>query len=93
MGEKVDIYIVTGNNYPAWVGDASRRGLVRVSVDEDGEFDKIVVETNTGRKFAKIGDVLVKTRTGISVLTGEQAKKYKVVPKNMKVEVKQDENE
>lgn len=91
----IEKYIVTGDNFPDWFKEGSTRGLVRVVMNEEGEFDYILVNTATGRKFAKKGDVVVKTRSGFSVISGEQAQKYKVtfVPKKKveKVEDKKDE--
>ena len=92
----IEKYIVTGgDNFPEWFKEGSTRGLVRVVMNEEGEFDYILVNTATGRKFAKKGDVVIKTRSGFSVISGEQAQKYKVtfVPKKKaeKVEDKKDE--
>jgi len=84
----VERYIVTGNNIPAWLNDYANKGIVRVIVDEDGEFEKIQLELPTGRKFAKYGDVILKERNGLCVLTGEQAKKYKVIPREIQKEDK-----
>lgn len=89
--QTVDKYIVTGKNAPDWLRAGADRGIIKFVTDDDGNFDKIVVESPTGRKIAKEGDVIVKTRSGYSVITGEQAKKYKVTfvpnpkkPKNEK---------
>lgn len=88
----VQKYIVTGSNYPEWFMNGSKQGLIKVVNDEDGNFSHIVIESPSGRKYAKKNDVVIKTRSGYSVLTGEQAKKYKVdfVPKR-KVEVKEED--
>lgn len=93
MSKEVKTYVVTGNNFPVWLNDATRSGYVRVIFDE-GEFSHIVVDSPNGKKMAYYGDVIVKTHSGISVLTGEQAQKYKVIPKRIKKqEEKKDENE
>ena len=85
----IEKYVVTGGtNFPDWFKEGSVKGLVSVITDDDGEFVHILVNTPTGRKFAKKGDVVVKTRSGFSVVTGEQAQKFKMnfVPKPKKVE-------
>lgn len=92
----IEKYIVTGgDNFPDWFKEGSTKGLVRVVMNEDGEFDYILVNTPTGRKFAKKGDVVVKTRSGFSVISGEQAQKYKVtfIPKQKKVEKTEDKKD
>lgn len=88
----VEKYIVTGNNFPEWLMNGTKNGTVRIVKDDDGNFIHIAIESPSGRKFAKKDDVILKTRSGYSVVTGEQAKKYRVtfVPKK-KVEVKEDE--
>ena len=95
--QTVESYIVTGKNAPDWLRAGVDRGIIKFINDEDGNFDHIIVESPTGRKFAKEGDVIVKTRSGFSVVTGEQAKKYKVtfVPNSKKVknEKESEENE
>lgn len=95
---EVQKYIVTGNNYPEWLNNGARLGLVKTIMNEDGKFSYIIIETPTGRKIANVNDVIVKTRSGYSVLSGEQANKYRVtfVPKKkVKVEEREenDENE
>lgn len=95
----VERYVVTGFNYPEWFKNGSGKGLLRVINDDEGNFLHILVETPTGRKIAKKGDVVVKTKSGYSVLTKEQAEKFKVTfaPKKKekevekKAEVKEDE--
>lgn len=79
----VEKYIVTGYNFPEWFKEGSSKGLLRIVKDDEDHFVHIVVETPVGRKFAKKGDVVVKTKSGYSVMTGEQAQKYKVnfIPK------------
>lgn len=93
----VESYIVTGKNAPDWLRAGADKGIIKFINDEDGNFDHIIVESPTGRKFAKEGDVIVKTRSGFSVVTGEQAKKYKVTfvpnPKKVKNEKESEENE
>lgn len=84
----VERYIVTGNNIPAWLRDYMNKGIVRVVKNEDEEFEKIQLELPTGRKFAMYGDVILKERSGLCVLTGEQAKKYKVIPREIQKEDK-----
>lgn len=91
---EIQKYLVTGKNYPEWLNNGARLGLVKTVLDDDGEFSHIIIEAPTGRKFAYKNDVIIKTRSGFSVLTGEQANKYKVnfVPKK-KSEEKADEVE
>ena len=91
----VESYIVTGKNAPDWLRAGADKGIIKFINDEDGNFDKIIVESPTGRKFAKEGDVIVKTRSGFSVVTGEQAKKYKMtfVPRPKKPDTLEKESE
>ena len=81
----IEHYVVTGQNYPVWLNNAARNGLAKTITDIDGNFSHIIVTTPSGKKTANVGDVIVKTHSGCSVLTGEQARKYKLLPKNSKV--------
>lgn len=93
--QTVDRYVVTGKNAPDWLRAGADRGIIKFVTDDDGNFDKIIVESPTGRKIAKEGDVIIKTRSGFSVITGEQAKKYKVifVPRPKKPDTLEKESE
>ena len=91
----IESYVVTGNNFPEWLMNGTKNGIVRVVKDDDGNFVHIAIESPSGRKIAKKDDVIIKTKSGYSVVTGEQAKKYRVtyIPKPKKVEVKNNEVE
>lgn len=64
-------------NAPDWFHDEAAAGRIRLFYDED-EFTHLTVFTPVKTVRGNVGDVLVKTRNGISVLTKEQAKKYNV---------------
>ncbi len=86
----IEKYIVTGKNLPEWLNSVTNKGIARVVFDEDGNFKHIQMELPTGRKFAKLNDVILKTRSGFVVLTGEQAQKYRVVPKRVEKVIKEE---
>lgn len=75
---EIQKYVVTGSNYPDWLNGGAAIGLIKTVMDDEGKFSHIIVEAATGRKFAYKNDVIVKTKSGFSVLTGEQAEKYRV---------------
>lgn len=92
---EIQKYVVTGSNYPDWLNGGAAIGLIKTVMDDEGKFSHIIVEAATGRKFAYKNDVIVKTKSGFSVLTGEQAEKYRVtfVPKKKENPKKVEEND
>lgn len=70
-------YVVgSGEKAPQWLNNASARGIVRF---QNGENESITVNTVSGVKVAVAGDVILHLPSGLAVLTGAQARKYKVV--------------
>ena len=88
--DKIDVYIVGDGRKPDWLDSESAGGRIRMVYD-DGELLHASVSTVGGVKKAKAGDVIVKQKSGLSVLTAEQARKYKLIPVVKKSEVKKDE--
>jgi len=79
MLNKTQTYTLKSNNdnAPTWFHDEAAAGRIRMFYEDD-EFQYATVFTPIKTITAKIGDVIMKTRNGVTVLTKEQARKYKV---------------
>ena len=65
------------NKAPEWFFDETSAGRIRLFYEDDELlYATVFILGKTVR--ANIGDTILKTKNGISVLTKEQARKYKV---------------
>lgn len=72
-------YTIQKNNEgaPEWFHNECAAGRIRLFYD--GEYlEKVTVFTPTKTVTGKIGDVIVKSRTGMNIIPKDKAKKYKV---------------
>lgn len=72
-------YTIQKNNEdaPEWFHNECAAGRIRLFYD--GEYlEKVTVFTTTKTVVGKIGDVIVKSRTGMNIIPKDKAKKYKV---------------
>lgn len=96
MSKELQFYVVGDGKKPDWFIAESGSGRIRMTYDDD-EFQYASVSTVGGVKKALEGDVIVKQKSGLSVLTREQAIKFKLIgsPKvqNVQKEEKKDGNE
>ena len=64
-------------------------------VFEDDDLQYAVVNTASGVKRANVGDVILKQKTGLAVVSKEKAVKFRLIPnvkiKEVKKEVTKDE--
>lgn len=77
----LEIYEIGLGKIPAWVEAEVNTGRIRMITDDDGGLQEVIVNTVTGIKRAHTGDVILKKHSGVTVVSGEQAEKYKLKPK------------
>lgn len=65
-------------NFPDWFNEHASAGRLKVVYDDDGNVDNIVVSNPTRRIVAHVGDTIMLMKSGLTVLTEEKAKRYKV---------------
>lgn len=69
---------VVGEEIPSWFNTEASIGRARVNYDEEGNLVNITLFTVSKQIVAEIGDVIVKTNTGLSLIPQKKAIKYKV---------------
>lgn len=75
--ERVEHFTIGDGNFPNWFNEALVKGRAKVNRDEyDNSLKDIVVKTVSGPARGKIGDVVLRTRSGILVVPKEKAAKY-----------------
>ena len=72
-------YTIQKNNEgaPEWFHNECAAGRIRLFYDGD-YLEKVTVFTATKTVTGTIGDVIVKSRTGMNIIPKDKAKKYKV---------------
>lgn len=70
-------YVVGKEKAPLWLNEEAAAGRVRANY-EDGEMVNMLVYTTTGSIVAKVGDIVVLLKSGLSVIPASEAKKYGV---------------
>lgn len=88
---KFEIYIVGDGKKPEWLVAETNGGRIKM-VFEDDELLYAVVNTAGGVKKAQVGDVILKQKTGLAVVSKEKAVKFKLIP-NVKMKKEEKKNE
>lgn len=70
-----------GEKLPEWFKEYCSSGRAKVIYDDEGDFEKIIIYAPAKTYEAKKDDVVLLLKSGLTVLTKEQAAKYKVLPK------------
>lgn len=90
MPKIVQTYIIGSGKIPDWINGFMSNGIIqRIENDDDEVYYRI--NTPVGIKKAYNGDVLVRTKSGVSLVPADKAEKYKMTPK--KVQKKDEESE
>lgn len=96
MSKELQFYVVGDGKKPDWFIAESGSGRIKMVYD-DGDFLYASVSTVGGVKKALEGDVIVKQKSGLSVLTREQAIKFKLIgtakKTKLEAEVKEDDEQ
>ena len=88
MGKTIETYIV-GSKVPDWMSGFMSNGVVQRIENDDEVYYRI--NSPVGIKIAHNGDVLVRTKSGVSLVPADKAEKFKMVRKPQKVEANKDE--
>lgn len=78
MEAKKMVVSKSGSNFPDWFNEHASEGRLKVNYNDDGFVDNIVVSGPTKRMVAHIGDVIMLMKSGLTVISEEKAKRYKV---------------
>lgn len=84
MPKLVETYIVGSGKVPDWVNGFMSNGIVQKIENDDEMYYRI--NSPVGIKKAYNGDVLVRTKSGVSLVPADKAEKFKMVRKPQKVE-------
>lgn len=85
MDKVLGTYEYGRDKVPEWLREEMSRGRGRIEY-EDGEAVKATIYTVGGTKVLKPGDVVLKLKSGMTVLPKEAARKY-MKPKEVKKDV------
>lgn len=92
MPKIVETFILGSGKVPDWVKGFMTSGIIQKVENDDEVFYRI--NTPVGIKKAIVGDVIVKTRSGVSLVPADKAEKYKMIQKKpQKVEKVDDTKE
>ena len=89
MSNTVETFILGSGGIPDWVKSYMSNGVIQKIENEDGVFYRI--NSPTGMKKASVGDVVVRTRSGVNLVPADKAEKYKMVANVPHIDVKVDE--
>lgn len=77
-------FVLGKDKMPVWFNDETARGRAKVNLDEDRNIVSVTIYTPTRTLTALPGDVIMKLKSGMSVIPKEKAVKYGVVNENKK---------
>ena len=85
MGKIVETFVIGNGKVPDWVNGYMSNGVIQRVENDDEVFYRI--NSPVGIKIAHVGDVLVRTKSGVSLVPADKAEKFRMVKKPHKVEV------
>lgn len=77
-------FVLGKDKMPVWFNDETARGRAKVNMDDDRNVVSVTIYTPTKTLTALPGDVIMKLKSGMSVVPKEKAVKYGVVNENKK---------
>lgn len=77
-------FVLGKDKMPVWFNDETVRGRAKVNLDEDRNVVSVTIYTPTRTLTALPGDVIMKLKSGMSVIPKDKAVKYGVVNENKK---------
>lgn len=77
-------FVLGKDKMPVWFNDETARGRAKVNLDEDRNIVSVTIYTPTRTLTALPGDVIMKLKSGMSVIPNDKAVKYGVVNENKK---------
>ena len=82
MAKLVETYILGSGKVPEWVNGFMANGIIQRIEGDDDVFYRI--NTPVGIKKAIDGDVIIRTKSGVSLVPADKAEKFKILPKRQK---------
>lgn len=76
MAYEVKMYNVGKEKTPDWLNEYFKRGVCKAIYDDD-TLSGISISSPTGKLIAKVGDVILQAKSGLTVLKKEDAARYK----------------
>lgn len=89
MPKVVETFVLGSGGVPDWVKSFMINGIIQKVENDDEVFYRI--NTPVGIKKAVAGDVVVRTRSGVSLVPADKAEKYKMVQKKPQKNEKMDD--
>lgn len=83
------IYVLTdeGKDFPDWLINETSLGRAKVKRDEEtNEIEGMTIISGTKTYLANVGDLIMKTKSGIVVVPKSEAKKYDLAKQEPKRE-------
>lgn len=77
-------FVLGKDKMPVWFNDETAKGRAKVNMDDDRKIVSVTIYTPTRTLTALPGDVIMKLKSGMSVIPKEKAVKYGVVNENKK---------
>ena len=77
-------FVLGKDKMPVWFNDETARGRAKVNLDDDRKVVSVTIYAPTRTLTAFPGDVIMKLKSGMSVVPKEKAVKYGVVKENKK---------
>lgn len=77
-------FVLGKDKMPVWFNDETARGRAKVNLDEDRNIVSVTIYTPTRTLTALPGDIIMKLKSGMSVIPKEKAVKYGVVNEGKK---------
>lgn len=79
MAKVVETFVLGSGKVPEWVNGFMSNGIIQ-KIDNDGEVS-YRINTPVGVKKANVGDVIVRTKSGVSLVPADKAEKFKMIKK------------
>ena len=84
MSKTIETFVIGSGRVPDWINGFMLNGIIQKIENDDEVFYRI--NTPVGVKRANIGDVLVRTKSGVSLVPADKAEKFKMIRKPQKNE-------
>lgn len=77
-------FVLGKDKMPVWFNDETAMGRAKVNLDDDRKVVSVTIYTPTKTLTALPGDIIMKLKSGMSVIPKEKAVKYGVVNEGKK---------
>ncbi|MBO7695431.1 MAG: hypothetical protein J6T10_22630 [Methanobrevibacter sp.] len=88
---KLKSFVFGKDKTPIWFNDVCKTGKAKINYGEENEIISATLYSPSGSKVVNIGDSIVYTNSGLSVIPQEKAKKYGIQRGKSNVEKNKEE--